>query len=93
MTNKEAIDKLKDRYLGMSCYVTIEECKADNTALDMAIEALEKQDALKTVIEQLVKERDAAVKCIKDIETYLQMGSAKYIDKTIKEWRGVTDDN
>lgn len=43
-------------------------------------------------IEQLVKERDAAVKCIEDIETYLQMGSAKYIDKTIKEWRGVTDE-
>lgn len=43
------------------------------------------------IIEQLVKERDAAVKCIEDIETYFQMGSAKYIGKTIKEWRGVQE--
>ena len=30
----------------------------------------------------------AAVKCICDIETYLELGSAKYIKKTIDSWRG-----
>lgn len=30
----------------------------------------------------------AAVACIRDIETYLYLGSPKYIKKTIDEWRG-----
>lgn len=42
-------------------------------------------------IEQLAKERDAAVKCIEDIETYLQWGAPQYAYKVIEEWRGVTE--
>lgn len=43
MTNEEAIKELKERYLGMSAYADREQFQKANQALDMAIEALEKQ--------------------------------------------------
>ena len=43
MTLKEAIEELKDRYLGMSAYANREQCEKANKALDIAITALEKQ--------------------------------------------------
>ena len=43
MTNEEAIEELKERYLGMSAYADREQFQKANQALDMAIEALEKQ--------------------------------------------------
>lgn len=43
MTYEKAIEKLKDRYLGRSCYATAEECNEDNVDIDMAIKALKKQ--------------------------------------------------
>lgn len=43
MTNEEAIKELKERYLGMSAYSDREHFQKANQALDMAIEALEKQ--------------------------------------------------
>lgn len=48
-------------------------------------------DKAADAIEQLVKERDAAVKCIEDMETYLQWGASQYAYKVIEEWRGVTE--
>lgn len=38
-------------------------------------------------------ERDAAVKCIRDTETYIQLGSRKYAEKTISDWRGLCAEN
>ena len=43
MTNEEAISELKDRYLSISCYADKEACNKANKAIDMAIQALEKQ--------------------------------------------------
>ena len=43
MTNQEAIKELKERYLGMSAYADREQFQKANQALDMAIQALEKQ--------------------------------------------------
>lgn len=37
--------------------------------------------------ERLRAENEAAKKCIEDVWTYLELGSAKFIAKTIKEWR------
>lgn len=38
-------------------------------------------------------ERDAAVKCIEDIYTYLCLGSEKYIARTIQRWMGAKEAN
>ena len=43
MTYEEAIEELKDRYLGMSVCANREQCEKANKALDIAISALEKQ--------------------------------------------------
>ena len=45
------------------------------------VETLQRENQLLRMREQ------AAVKCICDIETYLALGSAKYIKKTIDAWR------
>lgn len=57
----------------------------------MTLEWLAELALLKEQNAQLVKERDAAVKCIEDIETYLQWGAPQYAYKVIEEWRGVRD--
>lgn len=49
MTNEEAIKELKERYLGMSAYSDREHFQKANQALDMAIEALEKQMPKKVI--------------------------------------------
>jgi hypothetical protein len=54
----------------------------DNDAKDREIARLTAELAAEK------KRADDSEKCIYDVETYLQMGSAKYIAKTIKEWRG-----
>lgn len=51
-----------------------------------------KCEEIADAIEQIVKERDEAIKCIDDIETYLQWGAPKYAHKVIEKWRGVTDE-
>lgn len=43
MTNEEAINELRDRYLSISAYVDKKQCDKANKAIDMAIQALEKQ--------------------------------------------------
>lgn len=43
--------------------------------------------ALRSKLEELERRRQAAVKCIYDIETYLELGSPKYIRKVIDKWR------
>lgn len=43
MTNEEAINELRDRYLSISCYADKEACNKANKAIDIAIQALEKQ--------------------------------------------------
>lgn len=50
MTNKEAINELKERYLGISAYANKEQCQNANKALDIAISALEKQIPKKPII-------------------------------------------
>lgn len=42
--------------------------------------------------DRLQAELDAAKKCINDVQTYLDLGSAKYIAATIKQWRGKEHD-
>lgn len=44
--------------------------------------------ALRAQLDQTRQEMEAAVKCISDVETYLNLGSPKYINLTINEWRG-----
>ena len=43
MTNEEAINELRDRYLSISAFADKEACNKANKAIDMAIQALEKQ--------------------------------------------------
>ena len=43
MTNEEAINELRDRYLSISAYADKKQCDKANKAIDMAIQALEKQ--------------------------------------------------
>ena len=45
-------------------------------------------ELLRSSLARLTAERDAAVKCISDTETYIQLGSRKYAEKTIADWRG-----
>lgn len=44
MTKEEAIERLKNRYFKASMCINSEECKADNEALDIAIEALKQPE-------------------------------------------------
>ena len=53
MTNEESIKELKERYLGMSAYSDREQFQKANQALDMAIEALEKQIPKEVVIKKI----------------------------------------
>ena len=43
MTNEEAINELRDRHLSISAFADKEQCGKANKAIDMAIQALEKQ--------------------------------------------------
>lgn len=43
MTEQEAIEELKERYLTMSMCGNVDECKKNNQAISMAVAALEKQ--------------------------------------------------
>jgi hypothetical protein len=43
---------------------------------------------LESDIKKLTEERDAADKCINDIEIYLDLGSGRFAYRTIKSWRG-----
>ena len=45
-------------------------------------------NSLQSQLAEAQRREQAAVKCIYDIETYLQLGSAKYIKSTIDNWRG-----
>lgn len=45
---------------------------------------LQRKDA---ALSRVGAERDAAKKCIYDVETYLELGSAPYIMKTIEAWK------
>lgn len=44
-------------------------------------------DTLHAALSRVEAERDAAAKCIYDVETYLQFGSAPYIMTTIEAWK------
>lgn len=37
-------------------------------------------------LERVTRERDAAIACIRSVATYVELGSAKYIKKTIDAW-------
>lgn len=51
MTEQEAIEELKERYLTMSMCGNVDECKKNNQATSMAIAALEKQISKKPIFE------------------------------------------
>lgn len=55
MTNEEAIEELKTRYLTMSQCLDKEELHKANNAIDMAIQALEKEPKIKAEIEKQEK--------------------------------------
>ena len=46
MTNTEAIEILKGRYMSMSMCLSVDECKTENEALDLAIAALSRVKSL-----------------------------------------------
>lgn len=54
------------------------------------------RDGVQAIIDERDRfkaERDAAVKCIEDIYTYLCLGSEKYIARTIQRWMGAKEAN
>ena len=54
MTNEEAINELKDRHLSISAFADKEQCDKANEALDMAIQALEKQIPKKVTEDEII---------------------------------------
>ena len=69
---------------------TCDNCPCDSqTENDFSSECLdENMRQAADEIDRLQKELDAAVKCIDDTETYLEMGSGKYAYGVIRKWRG-----
>lgn len=69
--------------------------QAENAEKDREIEKLRMQVRVKdacisgksSIITHMETERDAAQKCIYDVETYLELGSGVYIAKTIQAWK------
>ena len=51
-TYEEAIRELEDRYLSISCYADKEACNKANEAIDIAIQALEKQIPKKVISDE-----------------------------------------
>ena len=71
----------------------IEELKAENERLRSNCYP---RDGVRAIIgerDRFKAERDAAVKCIEDIYTYLCLGSEKYIARTIQRWMGAKEAN
>lgn len=67
----------------------IERLKNSNEVLRAERDELHKNNCgLRADRDRLQAELDAAKKCIYDVQTYLDLGSAKYIAATIKQWRG-----
>jgi uncharacterized protein (UPF0335 family) len=58
-------------------------------AADTLRKAANKIERLQVENATLKAERDAAVRCISDIETYLELGTGKFAYKAIQAWRGV----
>lgn len=54
MTNEEAINELRDRYLSISAYADKKQCDKANKAIDMAIQALEKQIPKKVTEDEII---------------------------------------
>lgn len=48
-------------------------------------------DRLRAQLAESRRRERAAVRCINDIETYLELGSPKYIRATIDTWRGPSE--
>lgn len=57
------------------------------TATADGVKAADAIESLAAELARVMAERDAAVKCINDVQTYLELGSAKYIAHTIRCWR------
>ena len=68
--------------VGYGC--DVDRLDADTAGLLKAYAAGNTQ--LREQLAAMTAERDAAVKCIYDIEIYLEFGPAPYIMKTIEEW-------
>ena len=49
-------------------------------------------ESLRSQLKRKCQHEADAVKCIYDIETYLELGSAKYIKQTIDDWRGLNSE-
>lgn len=54
---------------------------------EMTAQAADALSALRSELEQVKRERDAAVECIQFIATYLELNSTKDIRKTIEAWK------
>ena len=79
---------LRDGFLRFCNDPEIACCKAERE-----LEQLRTENAsLREQLAEAQRRADAAVKCIEDVETYLGLGSAKYIKKTIDAWRGTQDE-
>lgn len=71
----------------------IEELKAENERLRSNCYPRDGVQAIIGERDRFKAERDAAVKCIEDIYTYLCLGSTKYIARTIQRWMGAKEAN
>lgn len=79
-TNQRLVDKIR-------------ELQAENERIRSNCYARDGVEAIIRERDRFKAERDAAVKCIEDIYTYLCLGSEKYIARTIQRWMGAKEAN
>ncbi len=84
------IDKLIEQLRTESLYKDKATLEIMNLCMEAAtaLSALQAEnDELRNELEQVRRDKDAAVECIQFIATYLELNSAKDIRKTIEAWK------
>lgn len=72
MTNEEAINELKNRYLRISAFAYKEQCNKANEALDIAIQAVEKQIPKKITHEATIYKCCTCPNCKNVVDEYTE---------------------
>lgn len=94
--NCDVLDDIDDAADALESLVAqLAALQTENGEKDREIEKLRMQVRVKdacisgksSIINHMETERDAAQKCIYDVETYLELGSGVYIAKTIQAWK------
>lgn len=66
----------------------LEQARSERRALVIKAKATAQANLdLARRLASVTAERDAAVKCITDVETYMELGSGKFAYKTVQNWR------